>query len=364
MNNISIAKPILEAEEKKAVLEVLDSGILAQGPRVKAFEEAFADYCGVSYAIAVSSGTTALHIAMLAHEIGKGDEVITTPFSFIATANCMLYAGASPVFVDIEAATFNIDPSLIERAITPRTRAILPVHLYGQCCDMDAITEIAEKHKLLIIEDACQSHGATYKGKKAGSFGTGTFSFYPTKNMTCGEGGMITTNDAEFAERCRVIRNHGMKRRYYHDALGFNFRMTDISAAIGLEQLKKLDKFNAIRQENAAYYSEHLRGVTVPTEAASCSHVYHQYTIRIKTGLRDPLREHLKENGIGTEIYYPVPIHQQAFIQKMVPNLPALPQSELAAKEVLSIPVHPSVSPADRERIVKTINSFMEAKGA
>jgi dTDP-4-amino-4,6-dideoxygalactose transaminase len=364
MNNISIAKPILEAEEKNAVLEVLDSGILAQGPRVEAFEKAFADYCGVNYAIAVSSGTTALHIAMLAHEIGKGDEVITTPFSFIATANCMLYVGAHPVFIDIDAPTFNIDTPLIEGAVTSRTRAILPVHLYGQCCDMDAITEIAEKHKLLIIEDACQSHGATYKGKKAGSFGTGTFSFYPTKNMTCGEGGMITTNDVEFAERCRIIRNHGMKRRYYHDELGFNFRMTDISAAIGLEQLKKLDKFNTIRRENAAYYSKHLRGVIVPIEAAGCSHVYHQYTIRVENGLRDALREHLKEKGIGTEIYYPVPIHQQAFIHKFIPNLPSLPQSELAAKEVLSIPVHPSVSPTDRERIVETINSFMEAHSA
>ncbi len=363
MNNISIAKPILEDEEKNAVLEVLDSGILAQGPRVKAFEEAFADFCGVKYAIAVSSGTTALHIAMLAHEIGKGDEVITTPFSFIATANCMFYVGASPVFVDIDASTFNIDPSLIERAITPHTRAILPVHLYGQCCDMDIITKIAEKHQLLIIEDACQSHGAVYKGKKAGSFGTGTFSFYPTKNMTCGEGGMITTDDAELAERCRVIRNHGMKRRYYHDELGFNFRMTDISAAIGLQQLKKLEKFNAIRRENAAYYSKHLQGVTIPTVAPGCSHVYHQYTIRVKDELRDPLREYLQEKGIGTEIYYPVPIHQQLFIHKLVPNLPVLPQSEQASKEVLSIPVHPSVSHADRERIVETINSFMEEHG-
>ena len=364
MNNISIAKPILEAEEKSAVLEVLDSGILAQGPRVKVFEEAFADFCGVKHAIAVSSGTTALHIAMLAHKIEKEDKVITTPFSFIATANCLLYVGANPVFVDIDASTFNIDPSLIERAITSHTRAILPVHLYGQCCDMDAITEIAKKYGLLIIEDACQSHGATYKGRKAGSFGTGTFSFYPTKNMTCGEGGMITTDDADFAEHCRIIRNHGMKRRYYHDALGFNFRMTDISAAIGLEQLKKLEKFNIIRRDNAAYYSKHLRGVTVPTESTGCNHVYHQYTIRVENGLRDPLREHLKENGIGTEIYYPVPIHQQAFIRKMVPNLSTMPQSEQAAKEVLSIPVHPSISPADRERIVETINSFMETHGA
>ncbi len=361
---IPIAKPILEDEEKNAVLEVLESGILAQGPRVEAFEKAFADYCGVKHAIATSCGTTALHIAMLAHGIGKGDEVITTPFSFIATANCILYVGAKPVFVDIDPYSFNIDPALIEQAITPHTRAVLPVHLYGQCSVMDAIMQIAQKHGLILIEDACQSHGATYKGKKAGSFGTGTFSFYPTKNITCGEGGMITTNDDEIADRCCVIRNHGMKRRYYHDELGFNFRMTDISAAIGFEQLKKLEKFNTIRRENASYYSKHLHGVIVPVEVSDCLHVYQQYTIRVKNGLRDPLRDYLKENGIGTEIYYPVPIHQQAFIQKMMHDLPSLPQSELASKEVLSIPVHPLVTHADREKIVETINAFMEAHGA
>ncbi len=362
--NIPIAKPIIGNEEKQAVLEVLNSGILAQGPRVEEFEKSFAEYCGVQYAIAVSSGTTALHIAMLAHEIGEGDEVITTPFSFIATANCLLYVGAKPVFVDIDPITYTIDPALIEHAITSHTRAILPVHLYGQCGDMDAIMEIARKHGLIVIEDACQSHGATYKGKKAGSFGTGTFSFYPTKNMTCGEGGMITTNDATIADRCRVIRNHGMRRRYYHDELGFNFRMTDISAAIGLEQLHKLDGFNSIRRENASFYSKHLQGVTVPVEAPDCSHVYHQYTIRVGNGLRDALREYLKEKGIGTEVYYPVPIHKQVFLQKLIPDLPILPQSELAAGEVVSIPVHPSVSQDDRKTIVKAINSFMEAHGA
>jgi perosamine synthetase len=361
--NIPIAKPILGDEEKQAVLCVMDSGMLAQGSRVEAFEEAFADYCGVKYAIAVSSGTTALHIAMLAHEIGKDDEVITTPFSFIATANCLLYVGAKPVFVDIDPATYNIDPALVERAITPRTRAILPVHLYGQCSNMDAIMDIAEKHHLIVIEDACQSHGAAYKGKKAGSFGTGTFSFYPTKNMTCGEGGMITTSDAVINDRCRVIRNHGMRRRYYHDELGYNFRMTDIGAAIGLEQLNKLERFNAIRKENASFFSQNLRGVVVPVEAKECSHVYHQYTIRIKNGKRDALREYLKERGIGTEVYYPVPIHKQAFIQKTFPALPVLAQSELAAEEVVSIPVHPSLSEIDRKAIVESINSFMEERG-
>ena len=360
---ISIAKPIIEAEEKKAVMEVLDSGILAQGPRVKAFEEAFADYCGVEYAIAVSSGTTALHIALLVHGIGEGDEVITTPFSFIATANSIIYTGATPIFVDIDPATYNMDPQKIEQAITPETRAILPVHLYGQCSDMRKIMDIAEKHNLIVIEDACQSHGATIMGKKTGSFGTGTFSFYPTKNMTCGEGGMITTNDEALTERCRVIRNHGMHRRYYHDELGFNFRMTDISAAIGLEQLHKLDLFNAKRRENAAFYSENLKGVITPWGIPGSEHVYHQYTIRVQEGKRDALREHLLAKGIGTEIYYPLPIHKQISIQDKLTSFPDLSISEVAAQEVLSIPVHPSISVADRTYIVETINKYMEALG-
>ncbi len=210
---IPIAKPIIEAEEKQAVLEVLDSGILAQGPRVAAFEEAFAEMCSVKHAIATSSGTTALHTALLAHDIGSGDEVVTTPFTFIASANSILYTGARPVFVDIRPDTFNIDPALIEAAITKDTKAIMPVHLFGLCCDMDAIQSIADKHKLIIIEDACQSHGATYKGKRAGSFGTGTFSLYPTKNMTSAEGGMITTDNEKLAEECRIIRQHGMRRK-------------------------------------------------------------------------------------------------------------------------------------------------------
>lgn len=356
---IHMAKPQIGAEEKQAVLEVLESGIIAQGPRVKAFEEGFAQMCGVKHAVATSSGTTALHVALLAHGIGNGDEVITSAFTFIASANSVLYAGAKPVFVDIDPRTFNLDPSQIEAAITPRTKAILPVHLYGLACDMDPILSLAEKYGLIVIEDACQSHGATYKGKKAGSFGTGTFSLYPTKNMTSGEGGMITTNDAAIDEKCRVIRQHGMRVRYYHDELGFNFRMTDIHAAIGLAQLHKLEQFNAKRQANAQFLSENLKGVVTPFVPEGQTHVFHQYTIRVPDGKRDALRNHLQERGVGSEVYYPVPIHKQNFYVNELGYNQSLPETEKAATEVLSLPVHAGLTPADLETIVAAVNEFM-----
>lgn len=358
---ISIAKPLIEDAEKQAVLEVLDSGMIAQGPRVKAFEEAFAEMCGVEHAVATSSGTTALHVALLANGIAAGDEVITSPFTFIASANSVLFTGARPIFVDIDPVTFNIDPAQIEAAITPRTKAILPVHLFGLLADMDVIMDIAERHDLVVIEDACQSHGAEYKGQRAGSFGTGTFSLYPTKNITSAEGGMITTDDEEIAENCRVIRQHGMRRRYYHDELGFNFRMTDVHAAIGLAQLGKLEKFNAARIANAAYFNDHLEGVITPTVPEGYRHVYHQYTVRAPEGRRDALMAHLKENGIGFGVYYPVPIHKQTYYVKELGYDQRLPEAERAAEEVLSLPVHPALSQADLEKIVATINAFMGA---
>lgn len=359
---IPIAKPLIGDEEKQAVLEVLDSGILSQGPRVQAFEEAFAEMCGVRYAIATSSGTTALHIALLAHGIGPGDEVITSPFTFIASANCALYVGARPVFVDIDPRTFNLDPAQIEAAITPRTKAIIPVHLYGLPCDMDPIMEIAQKYGLAVIEDACQAHGAEYRGKKVGSFGTGTFSLYPTKNITSGEGGMITTNDPEIAEKCRIIRQHGARQRYYHDELGFNFRMTDIHAAIGLAQLLKLEQFNQIRQAHARYLTEHLRGVVTPYVPPDRTHVFHQYTVRVPSGKRDALRAFLQERGIGSEVYYPLPIHQQRLYRELGYD-GHFPEAERAAQEVLSLPVHPALSPSDLEAIVAAVNEFAEREG-
>jgi len=355
---IYMAKPQIGEEEKQAVMEVLDSGIIAQGPRVKAFEDAFAQMCGTKYAIATTSGTTALHLAMLAHGIKPGDEVITSAFTFIASANSVLFAGARPVFVDIDPDTFNLDPDLIEAAITPKTKAILPVHLYGLACDMDPIMRIAEKHGLAVIEDACQSHGADYKGHKVGSFGTGTFSLYPTKNITSGEGGMITTNDPVIEEKCRVLRQHGMRKRYYHDELGYNFRMTDIHAAIGLAQLKKLDRFNAARSANAKFLSENLKGVQVPVVPDGRTHVYHQYTVRVPGGKRDALRNYLQEQGVGSEVYYPVPIHQQSFYVSDLGYKDSLPATEHATLEVLSLPVHAGLTPSDLETIVSAVNEF------
>ena len=358
---IHIASPMVGDEEKQAVLDVLDSGMLAQGERVASLEEAFAEMCGVAHAVATSSGTTALHTALLAHDIGPGDEVITTPFTFIATGNSILFTGARPVFVDIDPVTFNIDPEEIESAITPQTKAIMPVHLFGLVADMDPIMALAEGHGLAIIEDACQAHGAEYEGRRAGSFGTGTFSFYPTKNMTTGEGGMITTDDPAIAEQCRVIRQHGMRRRYYHDELGFNFRMTDIHAAIGLGQLTKLERFNEARIENAAYFSERLEGVQVPTVPDGRRHVFHQYTVRVPGGRRDDLRVHLHEEGVGTGVYYPVPIHKQTYYTQDLSYDLSLPEAEKAAEEVLSLPVHPGLTQEDLETIVSAVNGFMEA---
>jgi dTDP-4-amino-4,6-dideoxygalactose transaminase len=370
---IPIAKPLVGIEEKQAVLEVLDSGILAQGPRVRAFEEAFAALCGVRQAIATSSGTTALHLALLAHGIGPGDEVITSPFTFIASANCALYTGARPVFVDIDPATFNLDPRLIEAAVTPRTKAILPVHLFGLSCEMDPILEVAARHGLALIEDACQSHGASYKGRRVGSFGTGTFSLYPTKNITSAEGGMITTDDEALAEKCRAIRQHGMRRRYHHDELGYNFRMTDVHAAIGLAQLAKLEGFNRARQANAAYLSRYLRGVIVPHVPEGSEHVFHQYTVRVpgkpgeqpnaaRSARRDGLRAHLLESGVSSEVYYPVPVHQQALYTEELGYAQSFPHAERAACEVLSLPVHPALTQADLAAIVAAVNAFEEGE--
>lgn len=355
---IPIAKPIIGKEEQDAILEVINSGQLVQGARVQEFEKRFARLCGAEHAIATSSGTTALHIALLAHQIGAEDEVITSPFSFIASANCALYVGARPVFADIEPDYFTIDPSRIEERITSRTKAILPVHLYGQACDMDPILEIARKHNLVIIEDACQAHGALYKGRPVGSFGTACYSLYATKNITTIEGGMIVTNDAQVAERARLLRSHGSSRTYEHVALGYNMRTTDLNAAIGLVQLNKLQEWNSTRRENAAYLSANLDripGVVTPKTREGCEHIFHQYTIRIPN--RDAAAQKLREKGVGVGIHYPTPIHLQPFY-KQLGYTDSLPVAESASREVLSLPVHPSLTKGDLDYIINTIKDI------
>jgi perosamine synthetase len=359
---IPIAKPQIDEAEVKAVTDVLRSGIIAQGQRVVDFENAFAEYSGADYAIAVNSGTAALHAALLAHGIGKGDEVITSPFSFIATANSILYTNARPVFSDIESETYNLDPEQVAEKITSKTKAIMPVHLYGHPADMKAIMEIAEDHNLAIIEDACQAHGAKYDGKTVGSFGTGAFSFYPTKNMTTSEGGIITTNNRDVADKCRMIRSHGSSQRYLHEMLGFNLRMTDICAAIGLVQLGKLKDYTARRKQNAKRLTDGLQnieGISCPTTKKDCEHVFHQYTIRSQK--RDELASFLNQKEIGTGIHYPIPIHKQPLYQELG-YADVLPESEKASLEVLSLPVHPQLSESEIDIIIDSIKEWSDEK--
>ena len=359
---INIAKPIISDEEIEAVTEVLKSGMLAQGPKVDEFQNKFAKYVEAKYGIATSSGTTALHTALVAAGIKLGDEVITTPFTFAATSNSILYTQAKPVYADIDAKTFNLDPAKIEEQITDKTKAIVPVHLYGQPADMDGILEIAQKYNLKVIEDAAQAHGAVYKGKKIGSIGDfGCFSFYPTKNMTTGEGGMVTTNDEEYAEKAGMVRAHGESKRYEQSLLGYNYRMTDIAASIGLVQLKHIDEFNKIRNENAKYLSEGLadvEGITTPVVADNVTHVFHQYTIRVSKD-RDTFQKFLTDNQIGTGIHYPIVLYKQPYYQALsiTGNCPL---AEEAASQVISIPVHPSLTTEELDTIIDTIKKGSE----
>ncbi|HEV2035643.1 MAG TPA: DegT/DnrJ/EryC1/StrS family aminotransferase [Candidatus Dormibacteraeota bacterium] len=379
---IAIAHPFIGEEEKRAVMRVLESGQLAQGPVVAQFEEEFARWCGVKHAVAVSSGTAGLHLALLAHGIGPGDEVITSPFTFIASGNSVLFTGATPVFVDVELDTFCIDPSRVEAAITPRTRAIMPVHLYGYPASLPELAEIARQRGLFMVEDAAQAHGATVVGKKVGTFGnTAVFSLYPTKNMMAGEGGLVTTDDDRIASAVRMLRQHGESERYHHRVLGYNFRMTDLCAAIALVQLHRVDGFNAARRRNAEILSSGLAGVpgvVTPTERPDYEHVYHQYTIRVEDqvptrtplpspppsrgrGMRDRLKAALAARGIGTGIYYPIPLHrQQVYVDRGYGDQ-SFPMSERLAGEVLSLPVHPALSDADLARVVESIRE--ELKG-
>ncbi len=359
---IPIANPIITDEEKELVNEVMDSGMLIMGKYVKEFEEKFANYSGTKHGIATSSGTTALDVAIKSLNIEEGDKVITTPFTFIASSNSILYSKADPIFADVKEDTFNIDPDSVRELLKehPDTKALMIVHLFGLSCDMDEIMEIVNKHNLLLIEDSAQAHGATYKGRKVGSFGdVSAFSFYPTKNMTTSEGGIVLTDDQEIMERARLLLNHGSPEKYHHDILGYNYRMTNISAAIGLVQFKKLDQFNKQRQENARRLTEGLNDLTwlqTPVVPADRGHVFHQYTVKVDD--REEFLKYLQEKEIGYGIHYPMPAYEQKLYKDLGYKDTSCPVSEKLCDQVVSLPVHPALSDEDIDYIIDSLRDF------
>lgn len=359
---IPAAKPLIGDDERAAVDRVLLSGMVAQGPEVAAFEKEFSDhFVNGLPVIAVNSGTSGLHLGLLAAGVGPGDEVIVPSFTFAATANAVALTGATPVFADIEPETFTLDPAAVEAAVSPRTRGILPVHLYGHPARMAELGAVAETHGLALYEDAAQAHGAALGGRPVGTFGEmAMFSLYPTKNMTSGEGGMVVAASEETARRVRLLRNQGMERQYENEVIGYNARMTDIHAAIGRVQLGKVDAWTETRRANAAYLDAHLSGVTIPPVAEGARHVYHQYTIRVHDD-RDGFARALKEEySIGSGVYYPIPNHRLPSLEHFAPGLD-LPETERAAREAVSLPVHPSLSEADLDRIVSAVNAIAGA---
>lgn len=357
---IHIAKPLLGEEEKEAVGKVIDSGMIANGSVVTEFERKFASYIGVAHGIATTSGTTALEVALRALGIGTGDKVLTTPFSFIATANSILYAGATPVFADIEEDSFNMDPEKAEQVLseTQGIKAILIVHLFGRSCDMDAYEALAKKYKIHLVEDCAQCHGSTWKGKNTGSFGiTSCFSFYPTKNMTTGEGGMVLTDCDEVAKKCRLLINHGMEVRYYHDIVGYNYRMTNIAGAIGICQLEKLPRMNQNRKKAAVYYEENIKNKFVIKPQAVEGHVYHQYTLKITEGKRDAFVRYLSEKQIGHGIFYPLTIPEQKCYSQF-DFITDFPVADAVKAEVVSLPIHPGLTEEEIRCVADTVNGF------
>lgn len=361
---IPISKPIIKNEEKKALLKVLESGILAQGNEVKKLEQYFSKICGSKYAIAVNNGTSALHTALHSIGIKKGDEIITTPFTFVATANSVLMVGAKPIFVDIDEKTFNIDPKKIEAKITKKTKAILVVNLYGQPCDYDEILKIAEKNNLLVIEDAAQSIGAIYKNKMSGNLADiSCFSFYATKNIMSGEGGMITTNDETYSNKAKLFRHHGQdeKTKYFYADLGYNYRMMDLQAAIAYVQLQRLKSITKKRQLNAQKYNKafnKINGLITPSCDKNSTHVYHQYTLRITKDYpltREEFINYLNKNNIQTNIYYPAPLFNFPHLSSNNYKISDFPVTNQMTKEVVSIPVHPSLTSSEVSFITNTI---------
>ncbi|MBE0536459.1 MAG: DegT/DnrJ/EryC1/StrS family aminotransferase [Phycisphaerae bacterium] len=342
--------------------EVLDSQQCIGGPKVEALEKAVAAASDCKYAVGVASGTDAILNTLMSLEIGPGDEVITTPFTFFATAGCIARVGAKPVFVDIDPKTFNLNPTGIEAAITDKTRAIMPVHLFGQMADMDSIMAVAGQASLAVIEDAAQSITSTYKGRKAGSIGTaGCFSFFPSKNLGgIGDGGMIVTNDKKLYKRLMIMRNHGMEPKYYHKEIGGNFRLDPIQAAALLVKLPYLDKWSAKRRKNAKYYSKRFKGTVVRTPQISkdCESIYNQYVIRVPR--RDELVEYLRKKDIGCEVYYPVPLHLQECFAFLGYKQGAFPKAETASQEVLALPIYPELTDDMKDYVIETVLSFYE----
>lgn len=343
-----------------ALARTLDNCSFCLGPDVAKFEKDFAAFCHAGHCVCFNSGTSALHIALKILNIGEGDEVITTPCTFVATSWAISYVGAKPVFVDIDDATFNINPALIERAITPRTKAILPVHLYGQPFDVDKVLDICRKHNLPLVEDACQSHGAKYKGKAIGAFGEmSCYSFYPGKNLgACGEGGALVTNNGNYAARARALREHGSTVRYYHDEIGYNYRMEGFQGAVLGVKLPHLAKWTQERQRVAKRYTELLKGtpLQLPHEADFAESVWHLYVIRHPR--RDELKKHLEDNGVGCAIHYPIPLHLQKAYAHLGHKKGDFPVTEKAAQQCLSLPIYPGLTDAQIARVVDVIKKF------
>jgi dTDP-4-amino-4,6-dideoxygalactose transaminase len=377
--NKPIAVPLLDLKAQYATLKdeirpaidrVLESQQCINGPEVGQLEREVARYCQAKHCVGVSSGTDALLVAMMALDIGHGDEVITTPYTFFATAGCISRLGAKSVFVDIDPATFNIDPTRIEAAITPRTKAIMPVHLFGQCADMDPILAIAKKHNLPVIEDAAQAIGSEYKGRRAGTMGTfGCFSFFPSKNLgAVGDAGAVTTNDDAFAKRLVRLRGHGAEVKYYHDEVGGNFRLDTIHAAVLSVKLRHLDTWTAARQANAAFYTKAiqanttLRKVITPPPVVQSRHIFNQYVIRVDD--REGLKDFLKARLIGTEVYYPVPMHLQKCFADLGYRKGDFPHSEQAALTTLAIPIYPELTDAQKQHVVESLAAFAAEKTA
>ncbi|ROT33146.1 DegT/DnrJ/EryC1/StrS aminotransferase family protein [Micromonospora sp. HM5-17] len=358
------ARPVIGDAEIDAAVRVLRSGRVVQGPEVAAFEEEFSELVAGRHCVAVNSGTSALHLTLMALGIGPGDEVVVPSFSFAASANAVRLVGAEPVFADIEPGSFCLDPEAVAAAVTPRTAAIMPVHLYGHPAAMDRLMPVAERHGLAVVEDACQAHGAALAGTPVGAFGVaGCFSFYPTKNMHALEGGMISTSDPALARTLRLLRNQGMEQRYANEIVGANMRLTDVAAAIGRVQLRRLPEWTEQRRANAKFLDAQITGAITPPVADAARHVYHQYTIRV-TGDRDAAQRRLREQGVGSAVYYPTPIHRlRPYLgEDGQPGPWDLPETERAAREVLSLPVHPLLTQPELERIAEAVNALAVAR--